>query len=652
MFKTQFLAALAILALTSTLGSAHAQDDDWTYHGGDFTNSKYKPFDQINADNFEEVEVAWTWDSIVTRVTSENRRVRPGRFQNTPLVVDGIMYITTAICQIIALDAGTGETIWEFDPESYRAFLPDRRPPNLGYQHRGVSYWTDGDDARIFIATHDLNLWAIDAKTGKPCADFGDNGKVDLSTTIGKPAIRNQITHSSPVGICRNTVVVGSICYDGVETEEAMPGHVRGFDAKTGEMKWRFHTIPQEGEFGNDTWENDSWKYSGNSNVWSMFATDEELGYVYMPTGTPSGDMYGGHRLGNNLFAESLVCVDAETGKRVWYFQAVHHGLWDYDFPTGPNLVDITVDGKDIKAVAQVSKQGFTYVFDRITGEPVWPIEERPVAESTVPGEVTSPTQPFPTKPAPFEHQGMLEEDLIDFTPELRQIALEAVKGYEMGPLFTPPNPEKGTLGRPGAGGGANWPGAAVDTETSIIYIPSSGMPGFFRAVPANPDGTLAVPLEWSSPKSDLPYLSVYVFGGAPKAPGLKGLPISKPPYSRVTAIDLNTGEHVWMAPMGDGPVNHELLKDLDLPPLGLPGRTFPLVTKSLLFIGQGSKLNGTERDTPAKLAVFDKANGEFLGNIELPSSPAGNPLTYMHNGKQYIAVATVSRQMVAVALP
>ena len=648
-------ATVLVVGFVSSLGTnpqTAPAPGEWVYHGGDFSNAKYAPLDQIDASNFQDVQVAWKWKSIVNKVTDEHRRVRPGRLQSTPLVVDGLMYVTTAVCQIAALDPGTGETVWEFDPESYRAFLPNRRPPNLGYQHRGVSYWTDGADARIFIATHDLNLWAIDAKTGKPCADFGDGGKVDLSTTIGRPVIRNQITHSSPVGICRDTVIVGSICYDGVETKWSMPGHVRGFDARTGEMKWRFHTIPQEGEFGSETWENESWKYAGNSNVWSMFASDEELGYVYLPTGTPSGDMYGGHRLGDNLFAESLVCLDADTGKRIWHFQAVRHGLWDYDFPTGPNLADITVDGRAIKAVAQVSKQGFCYVLDRVTGEPVWPIDDRPVPPSRVPGERAAATQPFPTKPAAFEHQGITEDDLIDFTPELRAAALKAVEGFEMGPLFTPPNADKGTIGRPGAGGGANWPGAALDPETNILYVPSNGMPGHWRAVPTRPDGTLERPLEWSSEKSDLPYLSSYLFGRAPGAKELEGLPITKPPYSRVTAIDLDTGEHVWMTPHGDGPVNHPLLKDLDLPPMGLRSRGGPMVTETLLFVGQGASLSGTERDKPAKLSVFDKATGKILGRIVLPSSPMGNPMTYLHEGRQYIAVTTVDREVVALALP
>ncbi len=642
-----FLAIHTIVHVQAT-----AAEGEWIYHGGDFANAKYAPLDQINASNFQDVQVAWTWKSIVAKVTDEHTGVRPGRFQSTPLVVDGLLYVTTSICQIVALDPGSGETVWEFDPKSYEAFLPNKRPPNLGYQHRGVSYWTDGTDARLFLATHDLNLWAIDAKTGKPCADFGSGGKVDLSTTIGRPAIRNQITHSSPVGICQDTVIVGSICYDGVETKWSMPGHIRAFDARTGEMKWRFHTIPQGDELGSDTWEDNSWEYGGNSNVWSMFATDEELGYVYCPTGTPSGDMYGGHRLGDNLFAESIICLDADTGERVWHYQAVRHGLWDYDFPTGPNLADVTVDGKARKILAQVSKQGFCYVLDRVTGEPIWPIEDRPVPASRVPTERAAKTQPFPTKPAAFEHQGLTEDDLIDFTPELRAIALKAVEGYDMGPLFTPPNAEKGTIGRPGAGGGANWPGAALDPETGILYVPSSGGPGHWRAVPTKPDGTLERGIEWSSEKSDLKYLSSYLFGGAPRAPGLEGLPISKPPYSRVTAIDLNSGEHAWMTPHGDGPINHPLLKDLNLPPMGLRSRGGPMVTKTLLFVGQGMSLVGTERDKPPKLSVFDKATGEIIGRIVLPSGPTGNPMTYMHEGKQYIAVTTNDRQLVALALP
>ena len=398
-------------------------------------------------------------------------------------MLDGVLYVATEVSQAAAIDAATGETLWTYDPESWR----DGRPANIGFQHRGVAAWRgsvdrDGrsrDETRIFLPTHDRRLIALDGVTGEPVGGFGDGGEVDLLadrglTDFGRRVNPRAITHSSPPAVVGDTVVVGSVVSDGPLRQTAPPGHVRGYDVRTGELKWIFHTIPQEGEVGVDTWENDSWKYSGNTNVWNMMTVDEELGYIYLPVSTPTNDFYGGHRLGDNLFAESIVCLDADTGERVWHFQAVHHGLWDYDFPTPPQLVDITVDGREIKALAQVSKQAFTYVFNRVTGEEVWPIEERPVPESDVPGERASPTQPFPTKPPPFDRQGVSEDDLIDLTPELLAEAKEIASGFRMGPLFTPPSTASGVLMLPSAGGGANWPGAAVDPETGVLYVPSS----------------------------------------------------------------------------------------------------------------------------------------------------------------------------------
>lgn len=622
MKKTITATLLAVLTVAGAGISAAQETGEWHYHGGDFANTKYSPLDQINAENFSDVSIAWRWASIETEISKTNRGVVPSQFKPTPLVVDGIMYLPTSVCQVVALDPGSGELLWSFDPESYKG----GRPANVGYQHRGVSYWTDGEDARIFIAASDRTLWALDAKTGKPVSEFGENGKVDLENSLGRSINPRMITHTSPVGICNDTVIVGSIIFDGPTLKEMPPGHVRGFDARTGKMKWIFHTIPQEGEFGVETWENGSWKYSGNTNVWSMFSTDEELNRVYMPVSTPTNDMYGGHRLGDNLFAESIVCLDADTGKRLWHFQGVHHGIWDYDFPTAPNLADVVIDGKPRKILAQVSKQAFTYVLDRVTGEPIWPIEERPVPESTVLGEETSPTQPFPTKPAAFDRQGFTEDDVIDFTPELRKEALAAIEGYPKGPLFTPPS-EKGTYGLPSAGGGANWPGAALDPETNILYVPSATTLASFAITKPDPN------------RSNLDYVTAWMeMGLAPRT--VRGLPIVKPPYSRVTAIDLSTGEHVWMTPHGDGPIEHKEIAHLNLGPLGAEGSgNGPMLTKSLLFVTQGEAA-GTEADRQPKITVFDKKTGERLGAIPLLADPYGNPMTYMHEGKQYIAVA------------
>ena len=394
---------------------------------------RYSPLDQIDGWNFGKLEIAWRWESISKQVTEANPTVRAGEFKVVPIMAGGLLYVGTEVSQVAAIDPATGKTVWSYDPESWK----DGRPANVGFQHRGVSYWTDGKEGRVFIATHDRRLIALDAKTGKPIESFGTGGAVDLLPNggvdhFGRKINKRHITHSSPPAIVRDTVVVGSIVHDGPTHKTAPPGFVRGFDARTGKLKWIFRTIPQPGEVGNETWENESWSYSGAANVWSMMAVDPELGYVYLPTGTPTNDMYGGHRLGDNLFAESIICLDAETGKRVWHFQAVHHGLWDYDFPTSPILTDITVDGKRIKALAQVSKQAFTYVLDRTNGKPVWPIEERPVPQSSVPGERTSPTQPFPTKPAAFDLQGTSEAMLNDLTPELKAEAIEIAKQYQV----------------------------------------------------------------------------------------------------------------------------------------------------------------------------------------------------------------------------
>jgi quinoprotein glucose dehydrogenase len=620
----KFFSAVVIAA--TVIGSAQAGADpsaeNWRYYGGDFANTHYSTLDQINAENFSDVSIAWRWKSIETEVMENNRGVTSSQFKPTPLVVDGVMYLPTSFCQVVALDAGSGELIWQFDPESYKA----GRPANLGFQHRGLSYWTSGEEERLFIAVHDRKLWAIDPKTGTPCEDFGDSGVVDLATSLGRNFNPRMMTHSSPVGICNDTVIVGSIVFDGPTLKEMPPGHVRAFDVRTGEMKWIFHTIPQEGEFGNETWEDGSWKYSGNTNVWSMFSTDEELNRIYLPVSTATNDMYGGHRLGDNLFAESIVCLDADSGERIWHFQAVHHGMWDYDFPTSPNLMDIVIDGKPRKILAQVSKQAFAYVLDRVTGEPIWPIEECDVPPSTVPGERAAPTQPIPTKPAAFDRQGFSDDDVIDFTPELRAEALKLLEGFPRGPLFTPPT-EKGTLGLPSAGGGANWPGAAFDPETGIMYVPSSTTLAAFTITKPDPS------------RSNLDYVTGWMSAGPPR--GVKGLPIVKPPYSRITAIDLKTGDHVWMTPHGDGPIDNPALEGLDVGPLGASGSgNGPLLTKSLLFVTQGAAYLGTENDKQPKITVFDKKTGKILGRIPLPADPYGNPMTYTHEGKQYIAVA------------
>ena len=638
-------------------------------------STKYSPLDQITADNFEQLDIAWRWRSVDARLTktdaggswtgsasavfealaaenpdlwsSEIYSRRPGTslLVATPLMVDGVLYISTPLYQAAAIDARTGETLWAYDPRAYESGTPAVVP----WRHRGVAYWSNDDNARIVWATGDGYLIAVDAETGRPAADFGAGGRVDLMdgvprATRGEPTgLQNLLALSSqsPPLVLRDTVIVGSSMTDQVLTREMPLGWARAYDMRTGRHKWDFHTIPQSAdEFGADTWLNQSWQYSGAANIWSLMSGDEELGYVYLPTGSATGDYYGGHRLGDNLFAESLVCVDIETGQRVWHFQTAHHGLWDYDLASAPNLIDITVDGREIKAVAQPSKQGFVYTFDRVTGEPVWPIEERAVPTDTdLPGEVPSPTQPFPTRPPAFEYQGTSIDDLVDFTPEIRQMAIEAVAGYRLGPLYTP-NMMRGTLIRPTLDGGANWMGAAVDPETGLLYVPSI-------------NGHSVVPFSEPDPGSGatMRYIVRWRDGaGGPVMP--QGLPLWKPPYSRMTAIDMSRGEHAWMTPLGNGDRfrNLPLLRDLDLPPLGGDGRGGPLLTRTLLINAQTA--GGT--DGGPHLVAYDKATGEILGSVDLPGGALGTPMTYMLDGQQYIALTVGGRmpELIAFRLP
>ena len=623
---------------------------EWRYYAGDAASTKYSPLDQITRANVNSLDIAWRWSSPDNDIVKANPTSRPGGFQDTPIMVNGVLYTTSSLGVYSAVDPITGRTLWQYDPEIWKG----GRPPNLGYTHRGAAYWSDGSTRRIISGTHDAHLVSIDAETGKPDPAFGDNGRVDV--IAGLPyaqRLRNYAINSTPV-VVKNVVIAGSNITDGPQVKEQPRGDIFGFDVRTGKKLWTFHSVPQKGEFGYETWEGGSAEYTGNTNVWSMITVDEELGYVYLPFGTPTNDYYGGHRLGDNLFAESLVCLDATTGKRVWHFQAVHHGLWDYDFPAAPILVDITVNGRRINAVAQVSKQAFVYVFDRKTGVPVWPIEERPVpqsTESTAPGERTSPTQPFPTRPPAFDRQGLQDVDVIDFTPELRSQALEVLKAWDRGPLFTPPS-LRGAIQVPGNVGGADWGGAAVDPATGMLYVPSLTSPIIDQLV-----------------KADVaPGNMRYRRGGAGNLPTLDGLPLYKPPYGRVTAIDLNTGTIAWQVPLGDGPRNHSLLKDLNVGPLGDGTRANPLVTASLLFVSQWSgglgsatalkvgdrELTNLPRQTP-KFRAFDKRTGEVVWAKELPLTPAASPMTYMVGGKQFIVLAVGGgnqAELVAFALP
>ena len=607
-----------LITLAFTLFAVSGYGADWPSYGGDNGSRKYSPLDLIDASNVGSLTTAWSWDSVdnatvAENVREENFRAMPAGFKATPIVIDGVMYIPTSFGRVVALDARSGEEKWVFDTQAWQA----GRPANLGYNSRGVAYWERAGKKRIFFATNDSNLWSLNLEDGSPDSSFGDGGKVDLAEGLGREIDRRQYGVVSPPLVTNNTVIVNSIINDGPGNKEMPPGHVRGFNPDTGEIEWVFHTIPQAGEFGNDTWEDGSWEYTGNTNSWTIMSADDELDIAYIPIGTPTNDWYGALRKGDNLFAESLVAVRASTGERLWHFQMVHHGVWDYDLPAAPTLVDITVDGRDIKAVAQISKQGFTYVFDRISGEPVWPIEERAVPQSTVPGESLSPTQPFPTKPAAFAVQGISDETLIDFTPELRQEALQLIERFDYGPVFTPPS-LRGTINMPGWGGGGWWTGASFDPDTGLFYVPSTTIPIVVQLVEVDPE------------QSNL----VYTRGGATNVGGPQGLPLTKPPYGRITAIDLNTGEHEWMVPHGEG-IRQKIIDMgiLDPGPVGGPSRTGPVLTKTLLFIAQSD--NGR-----SVLRAFDKANGEIVHEMDLPLPPQATPMTYSVDGKQYISIA------------
>jgi quinoprotein glucose dehydrogenase len=651
---------------------------EWPFYGGDLGNSKYSPLDQINGNNFSQLKIAWRWRSadaflsmtvpgggevwanskyIFEQLTKDDpKRWRDGaapfvtNFKATPLMVGGKLYLNTPTSVGAAIDARTGETIWIYNPKSYEKGTTTM---SARWNQRGVAYWTDGKEERVFWGTGDGYLVAVDAKTGYPIESFGTRGRVDLMDGLPQ-AVRgsrdwlNALTYSvqSPPIVVRNTIVTPASISSYNITKEQIPGWTRGWDVRTGKLKWVFKTIPPPGEAGNETWQDDSWAYTGKVSGWTIFSADEELGYLYLPLNTAAPDYYGGHRPGDNLFAETLVCLDVETGKRIWHYQFVHHGLWDYDLPAAPNLLDITVDGQRIKAVAQVTKQGFVFTFDRVTGKPIWPIEERPVPPSDVPGERASPTQPFPTKPPPFEYQGVSIGDLVDFTPEIRALAEKAVKNFRIGPLYTPPSlvvpgGTQGTLARPSAGGGANWSGAAVDPETGILYVPSRNALSVFRLRAPGP-----------TEKTNLRYLEVREGGAFPSMP--QGLPLFKPPYSRMTAIDMNTGVHTWMVPLGNGKGvrNHPMLKGLNLPPLGGDsGTSGPLLTKTLLMSALSS---GGTNDGP-RLVARDKTTGRELAWVDLPSMAIGTPMTYLLGGKQYIALTVGGDpvpELIALALP
>ncbi|HTW64612.1 MAG TPA: PQQ-binding-like beta-propeller repeat protein [Bryobacteraceae bacterium] len=611
--------------------STGAAAGEWHYYGSDAHSTKYSPLDQINQDNVKQLQIAWHWDAANFSPRLD------GNWEVTPLMVHGVLYFTVGTRRdAVAVDAATGETLW-----MYRLDEGERGTHAVRFNNRGLAYWTDGQgDERIIYISPGYHLVALNAKDGRPIPGFGSDGIVELLNGLDRTNIPpGVIGATSPPIVVRDVVVVGAALGVGAapKSQENVPGYVRGYDVHTGKLLWTFHTIAQPGELGNNTWEDGSWKYTGNTAVWAPMSADPQLGYVYLPVEMPTGDVYGGARHGNNLFGDSLVCLDARTGKRIWFFQHVHHDMWDYDNPAAPVLVDITVDGKPIKAVAQVTKQAFVFVYDRVTGKPVWPIVEKPVPISDVPGEKSSPTQPFPTKPAAFDLQGVTTSDLVDFTPEIKAEALKIAAQYKLGPVFTPPivydsDGKRGTIQVPGAGGGANWQGAAADPETGMLYIPSVTTP-YLSALVHDPK------------RSEMQYIARGGLGGIGKP---MGLPLLKPPYGRITAIDLNTGDDAWMIPNGETPEdikNNPALKGIDTSKFGGPGRAPLLVTKTLLFAGGGTLFR-----------ALDKKTGAVIFEMKLPANDTGGPMTFMENGRQYIVLAVSGRgaspELIALALP
>ena len=707
------LPVLAVLIVASALvsGQAGSSNGEWPHWGADLGSSKYSALDQINRDNVKNLRVAWRWKS-------ENFGPRPqNNMEATPLMIGGVLYTVAGFRpNVVAIDAATGETLWSYRlDEGERG---DRAPRSVS---RGVEYWTDGKQSRIILVTRGYQLVSIDAKTGLPDPAFGRNGVVDLYQDFDQPPPQDGVISStSPAVVVRNVIVFGAAMVGGTapRSKENTKGYIRGFDVRTGKRLWTFHTIPQPGEFGNDTWLNDSWSYTGNASVWSPLSADEELGYVYLPVESATGDFYGGHRPGSNLFAGSLVCLDARTGKRVWHHQLVHHDIWDYDLASPPTLININVNGKPIRAVAQVTKWGYLFAFDRVNGTPVWPIEERRVEAGTVPGEWYSPTQPHPTKPAPYDRQGVSEQDLIDFTPELNAEARAMLKEYKIGPLFTPPIVNgtaglRGTLQIPAAQGAALWQGAAWDPETNMLYVPSvtnitnnvlqagadrsdmnfiGGGGGGGRGAPpagargAGPGAPGAPSGAGPAPNGIDPEQAAAARGaggaaargggggggrggavpplgpGASRGPwgmGPQGLPLVKPPYGRITAYNMNTGDIVWQVANGDTYdwiKTHPALKGLNIPRTGRADEGGIVVTKTLAFSGQGCGLFRGGGGGGNMFSAYDKMTGALIHELQLPANTCGNPMTYMVNGKQYIVVAVGAQnfpaELVALSLP
>ena len=651
-FNVSLVALLVAGASVSIRGQWKPKVGEWPTYGADLASTRYSPLDQITASNFNKLQLAF-------RFKTENLGPRPEfQFQGTPLMVNGRLFTTAGTRRaVVALDATTGEMLWM---HSLNEGKRGEVAPRL-LSGRGLAYWSDGKSERVIYVTPGYQMVALDAVTGERVAGFGDDGIVDLKQNMDQEMdlITGEVgLHSAPI-VSGNTIVVGAAHREGgaPRSMKNQKGYIRGFDVRTGKRLWIFHTIPMKGEFGYDTWDPDANAYTGNAGVWAQMSIDEELGIVYMPVELPTADYYGGHRHGktgktpeSNLFSESLVAVDLKTGARKWHYQLVHHGIWDHDIPCAPILMDLVVDGKPVKAVAQPTKQNWLYVFDRATGKPVWPIEERPVEKGDVPGEWYAPTQPFVTKPPAYERQGVTIDDLIDFTPELRAEAVKLASLYKIGPIFTPPVVAKwegprGTLIIPEVTGGANWQGGSFDPETKRFYIFTNVMIASDRPGAARRGSIRHAVRSWQRAKSESSPA-----GGRRRALrrrgagglNVRGLPLIKPPYGTITAIDMNKGELLWKIAHGETPdnvKNHPALKGLNIPRTGRTGRIGVLTTKTLLIAGEGGFATYPE-GRGAMLRAYDKATGAEVGTVFMPAPQTGSPMTYSLNGTQYIAVA------------
>ncbi len=623
-WHTVALACLSVLGPVLGAQQGQSRQVEWPVYGGDPAGAKYSPADDITPQNVQRLTIAWQWEHGETPLAEYG--TVPFRFENQPLMVDGVLYVTTPYNNAAALDAATGKELWRFDAGAVKL----GGIPGTGFKHRAPALWRDardGNKLRVLLNTRN-ELFSLDAQTGKPVASFGNGGVISLTDAYPRPIsdVRHVNHGASPPVVYRDIVVVGSSIPDRYQMSDEPPGIVQGFDARTGKRLWLWNAIPQSpADFGAETWEEGSWRFNGHANVWGPMAVDASRGLLYFGTSTPGNDYYGGRRPGKNEPAESLVCLDITTGLRKWSFQMVHHGLWDFDNPAAPNLVTITVDGRRIDAVAQVSKQAFTYVFDRVTGEPVWPIVERDVpTDSDVPGEKVWPTQPFPTRPPPFTRQGVSLDDANDLTPAIKELALAEMQKYRLGPLFTPPS-LRGTLQLPGNEGGANWGGAIWDGQSGRLYVRSKDVIRY-NSVSAS-DGT------------DKFIDHLYSGHLNESRPGTKlgAIPLIKPPYAQLTAIDLNKGELVWQVPIGEGSAgirNHPLLKGVKLPDrLGSPSNGGAILTGGgLIFIGGGD----------GYFYALDKQTGRELWRAKLPYVNVENTMTYRTRaGRQFVVAST-----------